>query len=90
MANVKLTKSIVEKLEPATKDQVYWDADLAGFGLRVKPSGAKSFIVQYRNRQTGRSRRKTIGPFGPLLSTAEARERAKKLLAEVVLGRRSG
>ena len=60
MAKQKLNKSTVERLSPTDADYVVWDADLPGFGVRVKPSGVKSYVVQYRNRQTGTSRRKTI------------------------------
>ena len=53
MAKQKLTKSVVERLISASTDYFAWDAELPGFGVRVKPSGIKSYIVQYRNRKTG-------------------------------------
>lgn len=46
----------------------------------------KSYIVQYRNRKTGASRRATIGQHGPLLTFHKARERARVILAEALKG----
>lgn len=66
MATQKLTKSATEALVTAQADYIVWDAELPGFGVRVKPSGVKSYVVQYRNRKTGISRRRTIGQEGPL------------------------
>ena len=86
MAKVKLTKSCVDKLSAKDKDIIYWDDALPGYGVRVKASGVKSFVVQYRNRQTGRSRRKTIGQHGPLMSFSQAKELAKGYLSDVVRG----
>jgi integrase len=83
----KLTKSVVESLTPASKDVVVWDTELPGFGVRVKPAGVRSYIVQYRDRQTGESRRKTIGRHGPLLSFHKARDQARMILAEALNGR---
>lgn len=86
MAKQKLTKSVVERLLPAVADYVVWDARLPGFGIRIKPSGVKSYVVQYRNRKTGASRRKTIGQHGPLLTFHKAHERARIILAEALKG----
>ncbi len=86
MPNARLTKSSVDRLSATNRDTIYWDDGLPGFGLRVKTTGVKSFVVQYRNKQTGRSKRKTLGRYGPTLSLGAAREIARALLADVVRG----
>jgi hypothetical protein len=80
----KLTKRTVDGAAAAKADLFMWDDDLPGFGLRVKPSGAKSFLVQYRNAN-GRSRRLTLGRYG-ILTAEEGRKEAKLALAAVVKG----
>jgi integrase len=86
MSKQKLTKSAVEALSPCGEDYVIWDSTLPGFGVRVKPSNVKSYIIQYRNRKTGTSRRKTLGQHGPLLTFHKAKERARIILADGLKG----
>lgn len=83
MPNAKLTKRTVENLKVRAKDYIVFDAELAGFGVRVMPSGKRFFLVQYRRR--GRTRRVMIGQFGPI--TAEnARRSATRMLGQVRSG----
>lgn len=81
---MKLTKRTVDALKPGKSDLVVFDEELAGFGIRVKPTGAKSWLIQYRNRY-GRSRRYTLGA-ATKLTPAQARERAIKLFVAVADG----
>ena len=86
MARQKLSKTAVEAITPGPEDIVVWDSALPGFGVRVKPTGVRSYIVQYRNRETGASKRLTIGQHGPLLTFEQARKQARALLADAMRG----
>jgi integrase len=84
MPSVKLTAMTVAKLKPPANGRVeHWDAVLPGLGLRVTDKGAKSWTVLYRVGV--RQRRATLGRY-PLMSLAEAREKAGELLAAVSTG----
>jgi integrase len=80
----KLTKRVIDSTKPSQRDVFRWDAELRGFGLRVKPTGVKSYILQYRTI-TGISRRVTIGQHGRLTAD-EARTQAKIQLGRVARG----
>jgi len=81
----KLTKRTVDSVPlPKTGETFVWDSQLAGFGLRVRPSGRKSYVLQYRNAY-GRSRRLTLGST-EVLTPHLAREEAIQLLASVKRG----
>ncbi|WP_171174910.1 site-specific integrase [Ruegeria sp. HKCCD8929] len=79
----KLTKRAVEGLAIEAKEYLVWDRDMRGFGLRVYPSGKKTYLIQYRVGR--RTRRITIGQHG-VLTAEEARTRAKQLLGDVARG----
>ena len=71
-------------LPPGKVDHVFFDAELAGLGLRVRASGAKTWMVQYAI--AGKTRRMALGSTA-VLDPGKARETAKDLLAQVRLGR---
>jgi len=87
MATRKLTKRVVDESVAGAGDQIVWDSELPGFGLRVRSGGSKTFIAQYRagGGRSGTSRRLTIGRYG-VLTVDEARAEAKKVLALVAQG----
>ncbi|HET6522895.1 site-specific integrase [Sphingopyxis sp.] len=79
----KLTKRVVEAAIADAKDYVLWDDDLPGFGLRIFPTGKRSYLIQYRSR--GRSRGYTIGVHG-VWTPETARREAKTQLGRVAQG----
>jgi len=84
MAGKSLTKQEVEALIPGDRDKFLWCGEVAGFGVKVTPRGKRLFIVQYRNA-TRQTKRFSIGTF-PTLTVAQARQRAKEVLAQVLQG----
>lgn len=81
---MKLTKSYISKLTAGNHDKVVWDTALPGFGVRVKPTGVKSYVLQYRNRH-GSSKRLTLGRVGQV-TLDQARKEAVRLKGSVSLG----
>jgi integrase len=87
-SDVVLTKTEIDRAEAKSERYHVWDAELAGFGLRVESSGTKTFIVRYRADGGGRlapRRLVTVGRFGTL-TVAEARKKARALLGAVANG----
>src|SRR5262249_44434079 len=88
MSVAKLSKRTVDALQPAGRSFITYDTSLKGFGVRILPSGAKSWVVEYRpgggGRQVGKRRLK-LGNIGDL-TPDEARKAAQTVLSKVRLG----
>ena len=83
-----LTKRSVEALVPADRPWIAWDNKLTGFGVRIQPSGTKSFLVNYRANGGGRfspNRRVVVGRYGRI-TPEQARRQAQALLGRVAAG----
>ena len=78
-----LTDLLLRKLKGGEERIEVWDAKFPGFGVRVSPSGTKSFVLLYRFR--GLPRRITLGRY-PVLGLGEARNLAKEALNQVTRG----
>ena len=63
---------------------ITWEEDVPGFGLRVYPSGRRSFILRYRH--AARRRYLVLGRFG-VLTVQQARDRAIQSLAAISEGK---
>jgi integrase len=89
MASDKLNADSVERLpyrqSPALWS-TYWHHKLAGFGLRITSSGARSYVVRYRLRGSRAQRMRTLGPI-TVLKFGEAMDRARVVLREAEAGR---
>ena len=70
----------VDRLSVEGKDRIFWDRELAGFGVRVYPSGRKVYVVQSRAR--GGPKRVTLGTHGELTAT-QARLRAAQVIDRI-------
>ena len=59
----KLSKRVVDAALSKSERFIIWDSDLSGFGLRVEPTGRKTFIARYRvgGGRNGILRQATIG-----------------------------
>ena len=83
-----LTKRSVDGLQPSARPWIAWDDKLTGFGIRVQPSGTKSFLINYRADGGGRyspNRRLVIGRYGRV-TAEQARRKAQALLGRVAAG----
>lgn len=78
-----LSKRAVESAEVRATEYMIWDGNIAGFGVRILPSGRRSYLVQYRVGT--RSRRLSLGAHG-VLTHEQARTLAIEALAAVRAG----
>lgn len=87
-SSVTLNKSVAAAAQPGEENYIIWDAELAGFGLRVMKSAVKSFVVRYYADGGGRNaprRLMTIGRLGTL-TVEQARKKARAVLGAAANG----
>jgi integrase len=87
MTGPRITKRTLDSLKPLSTEFTHWDAAVSGFGVRVRPTGAMSYVVVYR-AGSGRGapvRRYTIAAVGKI-TPERARARAKAILGSVAHG----
>jgi integrase len=75
-----ITQELVRRLKPKAKPYEVRDLRLKGFLLRLQPTGVMTYYAEY-----GRGKRCRVGP-ADALAPSQAREQARRVLAEVALG----
>jgi integrase len=82
-AKQRLTAARVKAAAPRTDRFVIWDNELRGFGLRVMPSGEKSYVLKYSLR--GRQRWFTIESANAI-TPDQARDLAESARGQIARG----
>lgn len=78
-ASFHFTTTNLSGLKAAERRYSVFDETLPAFGIRVEPSGRKTFQLWYRVR--GRLRAATLGRFG-VLTLDEARKKARQMIVD--------
>ena len=84
---IKITERIVADLETTKESEIIRDSIVAGFGVRVRRSGRKTYIASFRLQQGQKVSQKKValGTY-PTIKVEAARKLAQKILAEARLG----
>lgn len=72
---MQFTERWIERLRPTNKRETYWEDSTHGgekLGLRVSPSGTKTFVRRMFDKTTNKTKWMTIGTF-PEVSLSQAR-----------------
>ena len=85
----KLTKRVIDAIRPSARREIHYDSELKGFGLKVTPTGAKTWCVEYRPGAGGRgvSKRRMVLGTTSTLTPDQARDAARAVLARVALAK---
>ena len=67
---IRFTDRAIARLRPRTREYAVWDSLVAGLGVRVRPTGGRSYVLL--EDAGGLTRRVSLGPVS-LKSVAEAR-----------------
>jgi hypothetical protein len=82
---MKLTTATIASLElpPGKDDVIFWDEAVPGFGVRVRSSGRRIWVFQFR---IGAQQRRMALGVTTAMTAADARKAAEQLYAKVKLG----
>lgn len=89
MPTVKIGRRALAAIGPVAKPTTFFDSDVRGFGLLVRPTGARSWILEYRPGAGGRgvSKRRLVIGDPDTMTPEAARQSAKDMLADIRKGK---
>ena len=68
----KLTDAVIARFHPRAREYTVWDTRMPGLGVRVRPTGGKSYVLL--EEVAGRSKRVSLGPVSTRTVDAARRE----------------
>lgn len=74
----ELSEAAIPNLKPRDSEYTVWDIDVPRFGIRMRPSGHMSYIVNYRIRYQKKLHKHTIGRVAEF-SLEQARSLARDI-----------
>jgi integrase len=82
---LKLTSAVAKSLTlpPGQRDKTFFDSEVAAFGVRVRATGSRNYVIQYKI--AGKNRRLVLGAVSAL-DAGKARSMAKDAIAAIRLG----
>lgn len=87
MPTGKVNKRTIDALRPGPSAAFLWDEDLKGFGVKITPAGALSYVLQYRmGGREAKTQRFTIGGHGSPWTPTTARTEAERLSVLIAQG----
>ena len=84
-AKVNLTDRLLKSLKPSERPFEVMDSQVRALGIRVMPSGVKTFILRRRYPGSTQPARRSLGTYGEM-SLAQARDKAREWNASVKKG----
>ena len=70
--NIRLTDAAIARLRPCAREFTVWDSRVPGLGVRVRPSGGRSYVLLLETG--GRSKRVSLGPVSTMTIAQVRRE----------------
>jgi hypothetical protein len=86
-SRAKLTRELIEGLEYRGGQDIQWDSEVPGFGVRINPNGSKRYVIGLDT--IGKKFLRVIGSY-PELDAERARKAALRLLADLKALRAKG
>jgi integrase len=82
--SAKLSQKAVDNAAPKSQRYIVWDTDIPSFGVRVEPSGSRSYLIRYRVKGSPQ-KQLSLGKH-PVVTYGEARKRAYEVLSATSSG----